>query len=61
MTILFNRRHLLTHCNGIVDEKYIRNTGDNSYELGQRIIVKDKDLLRLLDIIERVVEGLLAV
>ena len=60
MTVLVNQRHLLTHGNGIVDEKYIRNTGDNSYELGQRIIVRDKDLLRLLDIIERIVNGLLA-
>lgn len=58
MTLLVNRRHLLTHGNGIVDERYLSKTGDTSYTVGQRIVVKDHDLLRLLEIIEKLVDGL---
>lgn len=59
MIILVNRRHLISHNNGIVDDAYIRKTSDTTYEVGQRIIVKDRDLLTLLGYIEKVVTGLL--
>ena len=58
LTVLTNRRHLLIHNNGIVDDLYIRKSGDNSYEVGQRIIVKNSDLSSLLDIMEQLVKAL---
>lgn len=60
LNIMVNRRHLLTHSNGLVDSQYISKTGDTSYEVGQRIIVKDSDLSKLLDVIESVVNVLLS-
>lgn len=41
----FQMRHLLAHTGGIVDDTYVNKTNDNSYMVGQRIIVK-------LDILE---------
>ena len=47
------------HSNGIVDEQYLRKTGDTLYAAGQRVIVRNADLLKLLDFIQEVVNGLL--
>lgn len=59
MNLMFNRRHLITHSNGIVDEQYLRKTGDTLYAARQRVIVRNADLLKLLDFIQEVVNGLL--
>ena len=53
MIIMFQKRHLLEHNNGMVDQKYIDKSGDTSYKIGQRIIVKEKDAYTLLDIIRK--------
>lgn len=53
MTIMFQKRHLLEHNNGMVDQKYIDKSGDTSYNLGQRIVVKEKDAYTLLNIIRK--------
>lgn len=58
LVVLVNRRHLLTHGNGIVDDRYLRKSGDNTYELGQRIVVNNADLTNLLDLIEKIIHGL---
>lgn len=44
LTILFQRRHLLAHSEGIVDAKYISNTNDSRYREGQRIVVAEQDI-----------------
>lgn len=41
MIVMIQRRHILEHNNGIVDERYLKNSGDTSYRLGQRIISND--------------------
>ena len=48
MNLLFQRRHLIEHNNGMVDQKYIDKSGDNSYAIGQRLVVKGSDPLTLL-------------
>lgn len=53
LVILFQRRHILEHREGIVDQAYISNSGDNTYSLGQRVIVTAHDVERLLQIIEK--------
>ena len=58
MNILFNRRHLLEHLGGIVDQKYIDKTKDTSYKIGQRVVIKEKDVILLLDIVEKLCAGL---
>src|SRR5438270_5371395 len=38
---LFQQRHLLAHCEGIVDQDYIIKSGDTTYAVGQRIVIRD--------------------
>jgi hypothetical protein len=52
LNILFQRRHLLQHTEGIVDEKYLLKSSDTKYKVGQRIVVKESDVLELLDYIK---------
>lgn len=58
MNILFQRRHILEHNEGIIDEKYIEKSGDKTYSLGQRVIVKKVDAQNLLQIIKKLAEFL---
>lgn len=53
LNLLFQKRHLLAHKDGIVDEKYLQKTGDSSYKVGQRIVIKDSDVRRLVELIAK--------
>ena len=53
MELMFQRRHLLEHNNGMVDQRYLDKSGDISYSLGQRIIVKEADTHSLLAILRK--------
>ena len=53
MELMFQRRHLLEHNNGMVDQRYLDKSGDISYSLGQRIIVKEADAHSLLAILRK--------
>lgn len=54
LTVLYQRRHILQHCEGIVDEKYIQRSGDSAYRAGQRIVVKEGDVLRLSYLVTKI-------
>lgn len=58
MNILFQRRHLLEHNNGMVDQQYLGKSGDSSYVLGQRLVVKESDAFTLLAIVRKLGIGL---
>lgn len=61
LKVMFQKRHLLEHNNGMVDQKYIDNSNDTSYSVGQRIVVKDKDAYALLDVLRKLGEGLVII
>ena len=44
LRVLFQRRHLLAHSEGMVDAKYLTNTSDAAYRVGQRIVVAEQDV-----------------
>ena len=50
---LFQRRHVLEHREGIVDQAYIDNSGDSSYSVGQRLVIKRNDVERLVSLLEK--------
>ncbi|MBN8878021.1 MAG: hypothetical protein J0I32_10780 [Sphingobacteriales bacterium] len=58
LKILFQKRHLLAHTEGIVDQKYIDNSGDSSYRVGQRIVVRPEDVRTCLNIVTEIVKTL---
>ena len=53
MNLYFHRRHIIEHKGGIVNPKYIERANDNSYKVGQRIVVKEADAFKLLSIIKK--------
>lgn len=59
MNMFFQRRHLIEHNNGMVDQKYVDKSGDNSYVIGQRLVVKENDAYALLTIIKKLAKGLM--
>lgn len=55
MNTFFQRRHLLSHKEGLVDGKYLQKANDHVYKLEQRIVVKDSDVNELLQLVKKVV------
>lgn len=53
MELMFQRRHLLEHNNGMVDDQYLTKTGDVTYSVGQRIIAKKDETMHLLEILKK--------
>lgn len=47
LRILYQRRHLLVHRQGIVDQAYLDRSGDSAYGLSQRIVVRAQDVSEL--------------
>lgn len=58
LNLLYQKRHILAHNEGIVDAKYIKNSNDKSYKEGQRIVVSDRDINVLLTCLEKLGNGL---
>jgi len=58
LNVLYQKRHILAHNEGIVDDKYINNSNDNTYKVGQRIVISNKDVEVLLSCLEKLGSGL---
>jgi hypothetical protein len=52
--VLFQKRHLLMHSDGVVDTDYIQKTGDHEYTIGQRIVIREQHVMRLLASVETI-------
>lgn len=50
---LFQQRHLVAHCNGIVDQDYVDKSGDRTYFIGQRLVVHEATVRRLADLLSK--------
>ena len=61
LNIFFQQRHLIVHTNGIVNENYITKSGDTSYSIGERLVIKEPDVLRFLSIVKKLGQGLLSI
>ncbi len=58
LNILYQKRHILTHNEGIVDERYLSNSGDSTYNLGQRIVILNKDIENLVCYLQKLSNGI---
>lgn len=58
LNLYFQRRHLMAHTQGIVDEDYVNRSGDASYKIGQRIVIRKADVCHCVDLVEKLVDGL---
>ncbi|MDP3277123.1 MAG: hypothetical protein Q8Q09_18170 [Deltaproteobacteria bacterium] len=53
LKVFFQQRHLFAHREGLVDEKYVLNSGDTRYLVGQRLVVAPSDVLRMVTLIAK--------
>jgi hypothetical protein len=53
LACLFQQRHLIAHRDGIVDQEYIDKSRDTTYAVGQRLVVKEFDILHLAGLIKK--------
>jgi RNA polymerase subunit RPABC4/transcription elongation factor Spt4 len=60
LTRMFQQRHLLAHRQGLVDENYITRSGDTSYRIGQRVVVREAAVHECLFLIEKLAASLAA-
>ncbi|MEE9555452.1 MAG: hypothetical protein V3W18_14295 [candidate division Zixibacteria bacterium] len=58
LNILYQKRHILVHNEGIVDIQYLNKSGDTFYKEGQRIVVSDKDIDDILICFKKLGSGL---
>lgn len=60
LRVYYQQRHLLAHQQGIVDSDYVSRSGDASYAVGQRLIIKDSAVLEFANLVERLGAALMA-
>lgn len=53
LNTLFQKRHLLEHQDGIVDEKYVTRVSESTLSIGQRIVVSTTDVDNLVSLIQK--------
>lgn len=58
LKILYQKRHILAHNEGIVDDRYIDKSGDSTYKAGQRLVISKNDIETLLELLEKLGKGL---
>lgn len=51
LTRYIQQRHLLAHSDGVVDQQYLDRSGDVTYRLGQRIVVRPDDTRALANLL----------
>jgi hypothetical protein len=57
---MFNRRHLIAHKGGRVDQEYLDNTGDTSVRLHEAIHVHSNEIRRLITLTNTAATNLIA-
>lgn len=58
LNILYQKRHLLAHNEGIVDFQYINKSSDTTYKEGQRIVISNNDIDTLVSYLEKLSNGI---
>jgi hypothetical protein len=54
----FQRRHLLAHKNGFVEQDYLDRSGDTAYAIGQRLVVRAAEVENLTRLVETLVTAM---
>ena len=58
LNLYFQQRHLLAHRDGIVDQQYKDRANDHRFDVGQRLIVTEKAVYKLIAIVEKLSNGI---
>lgn len=60
ITRLFQQRHLLAHTQGIIDSDYATRAGDPTYQVGQRLVIREAAVRQCLSLIEKLTAGMVS-
>lgn len=58
LNIFTQRRHLLEHKGGIVDNKYLTTTNDRTYTIGDRLVISANDIVLLAQITLKIIAAI---
>ena len=58
LQIMIQRRHKIGHCQGMIDAKYVQQSGDKAYAVGQRLVTGTQHVRELAQILETLMRGL---
>ncbi len=58
--VFFQQRHLFAHREGLVDQKYVEKSQDQTYKVGQKLIIKETAVIHLAELVERLATELRA-
>lgn len=58
LKVLYQKRHILAHNDGIIDQRYVEKSGDLTYKAGQRLVVSKGDIEILLSLLDKLGSGL---
>jgi hypothetical protein len=56
--LLCQRRHIFQHRDGVVDQRYLNQSGDQAYRVGERLVANARDVLELAGLVESLVSAL---
>src|SRR5438067_5815011 len=56
----FQKRHLLAHSMGVVDEAYLRATADPDAVAGRKVVIRPDEVTALVALLRKIGSGLLA-
>ena len=56
---MIQRRHILIHSGGIVDQEYLDVSADTQVQLGERISIRSNEVKRFIECIRAMAENLL--
>lgn len=54
----FQQRHLLAHCEGVIDQDYVNRSGDPTYSIGQRLVIREESVGRAVDLVSLLMKKL---
>ncbi|MFY9327137.1 MAG: hypothetical protein WAO76_03835 [Georgfuchsia sp.] len=58
LKVLYQKRHILAHNEGIVDDRYLKESEDTRYKIGQRVSVSVGEVEGLVDCLTKLANGL---
>lgn len=58
LIILFQKRHLVAHSSGVIDQKYIEKTNDTSAKVGQKVKVSRSEIQSLIAILNNLASAI---
>lgn len=53
LSCCFQKRNLLAHCMGIVDEEYLRKTNDPKATLGRKVTIQADEVIAMLNLVRK--------